>query len=101
ERAGPAILRWAVDGCLAWQRDGLDVPDVVETSTAEYRATQDPIGDFLADCCVLDPGAWVTAAALWAAYEGWAKGNGEPVASRRRLSGRIEQAGCKQDRKTV
>jgi len=30
--SGAAILAWAVTGCLAWQRDGLQVPQAVELS---------------------------------------------------------------------
>ena len=28
----PGILRWAVQGCLAWQKRGLDMPDIVPGS---------------------------------------------------------------------
>jgi len=34
---GPAILRWAVDGCLAWQRRQLDPPEEVQAATRAYR----------------------------------------------------------------
>ena len=64
-----AILAWAVQGCLEWQERGLDVPDVVRDYTAVYRAEQDPLRDWLADCCVTDPDAWTTTAALRVSYE--------------------------------
>ena len=37
----PGILRWAVDGCLAWQRDGLGMPAEVQKATETYRAEMD------------------------------------------------------------
>src|SRR5437867_6039937 len=37
----PGILRWVVDGCLAWQRDGLGMPAEVQEATATYRAEMD------------------------------------------------------------
>ncbi len=43
----PAILRWAVAGCLAWQRGGLAEPEQVKVATAEYRAEQDVLGEFI------------------------------------------------------
>lgn len=68
------VLAWAVQGCLAWQREGLRVPDVVTQATAAYRAEQDPLRDFLAECCVLAPHAWAATADLWDAYQEWGKG---------------------------
>lgn len=35
---GPAILKWAVDGCLDWQVHGLDPPAEVQAATLAYRA---------------------------------------------------------------
>lgn len=34
---GPAILRWAVEGCLAWQQRQLDPPEEVQAATRAYR----------------------------------------------------------------
>lgn len=73
-RAGPAILAWAVRGCLDWQRDGLAVPGVITTATGDYRSDMDPLRDFLTEYCTLgdDDSYWVTNAALRKAYEDWA-----------------------------
>jgi putative DNA primase/helicase len=35
---GPAILKWAVDGCLDWQQRGLDPPEEIQAATLAYRA---------------------------------------------------------------
>jgi putative DNA primase/helicase len=32
----PGILRWLVDGCLAWQREGLSAPAAVRNATSAY-----------------------------------------------------------------
>jgi putative DNA primase/helicase len=74
--AGPAILAWAVQGCLAWQRDGLGVPPAVEAATEAYRAEMDPLRDFLLECCHIAPDAWVPSKALWERYRDWAKDSG-------------------------
>lgn len=66
------ILRWAVEGCLAWQRHGLEIPLMVQAATAEYRAEQDVLGPFLEEYCVIDSAAWVSADDLYKGYETWA-----------------------------
>lgn len=73
----PGILAWMVRGCLEWQRDGLGVPQTVKAATTEYRKTQDHVGRFLADACVINPGATVTARALRGGYEAWFAEQGE------------------------
>ena len=54
-KARECILAWLVEGCLAWQRQGLsDVPREIIRANAAYRKEQSPIGDFLDDYCILD-----------------------------------------------
>lgn len=99
----PGILSWAVEGCLAWQRNGLRVPDRVRAATDAYRTSQDHVGRFLADCFVTDPNDYVTAADLRKAYEAWCVANGErpltPQALGRELTSRrydsVKQSGTK------
>jgi putative DNA primase/helicase len=73
---GSGILAWAVAGCLAWQRDGLQPPAAVLAATDEYRGDSDPLGDFLAECCDLEPGASVAASTVQQAYLKWAEKQG-------------------------
>jgi putative DNA primase/helicase len=72
-KAGPAILKWLIEGCLAWQREGLNIPAVVQQATDEYRASQDSFGDFISDCCVLESDAWVSSEALRGAFKVWSR----------------------------
>jgi putative DNA primase/helicase len=83
ERSG--ILRWAVQGCLDWQRDGLGTPDEVRRATAQYRGEMDPLGDFLLERCVVDPHATLPAGDLYDAYTDWSKKAGEVALSKRSL----------------
>ena len=48
----PGILRWMIDGCLMWQRDGLNPPDVVKDATDSYLTGQDDLQQFIDDACV-------------------------------------------------
>ena len=47
----PAILRWMIDGCLAWQRDGLVRPAIVAAATEEYFSEQDILRQWVEECC--------------------------------------------------
>lgn len=97
--AGPAILAWAVQGCLEWQRDGLGVPPLIEAATQEYRNEMDQLREFIGDCCTVASDAWVGTTALWQAYENWAKENaeGSPL-TRHGFVDRLEKRGFKRDR---
>src|SRR5260370_11951196 len=41
------ILLWMIDGCIAWQNEGLNAPAVVRQATADYLASEDAIGRWL------------------------------------------------------
>jgi putative DNA primase/helicase len=75
EKAG--ILAWLVQGCLDWQRQGLNPPESVKAATADYRDTEDTIKTFLGERCIEDKMLHVRAGVLYAAYKAWAEGNGE------------------------
>ena len=94
-----AILSWALEGCLAWQRLGLAVPERVRAYTAEYRAENDPIAEWLEACCVIEPGFAATAADLYRSYVEWAKENGEePPLSQTALGKALGDRGLRKER---
>lgn len=70
-----AILAWAVEGCLAWQRYGLKPPPSVEKATARYFKEQDPASGFWKEC-EFDPFARTPKSDVWTAYQAWARGEG-------------------------
>ena len=65
----PGILNWAIQGCLAWQSEGLKVPAAVEQATRQYEQDSDPIGPFLAECCEHGPEFQVPKSELWKSYQ--------------------------------
>jgi putative DNA primase/helicase len=95
------ILAWAVRGCLLWQRDGLGAPEEVNGATAEYRESEDRIGAFLADACVLAPGARVVASRLFEAYREWAEGAGERALSPQAFAEALEARGFDRKRTSI
>ena len=71
----PGILARAVRGCLAWQREGLNPPEIVRAATKAYRADSSPLARFTEECCVLREGARTTFGELFKAYVKWCGAN--------------------------
>jgi putative DNA primase/helicase len=70
------ILRWAVAGCLAWQRAGkLSKPAKAVEAEARYREDQDPLGDFFDECCVFGPDREEYGKTLRTRYVDWCEEN--------------------------
>ena len=96
---GPAILQWALTGCLEYQRIGLSIPDEVRSSTEGYRREMDPIAEFMEDCISANPLARVDNGVLWTAYSSWCLANGIKYGvSQKNLKRRLEQRGFNQHR---
>jgi putative DNA primase/helicase len=94
QESGAAILAWAVQGCLDWQKQGLKPPQRVKDTTREYREEMDPMGDFLEDCCVRDPLGRVANAAIWQTYQDWSRKNRDrPAMGRKQFSQQLEKRG--------
>jgi len=82
----PAILAWAVKGCLDWQDKGLAEPDDIINAVETYRSEQDLLADFLkAECFIntMDAELNVSHKLLYEAYKNWCEQNStESVTSR-------------------
>lgn len=65
----PGVLAWAVRGCLAWQQEGLGLPETVRAATDEYRDEMDTLAQFLNECCVQRDGAIEKVTPLLEAYK--------------------------------
>jgi len=90
----PAILRWMIDGCLDWQKNGLVRPSSVRTATEEYFNSQDLFGQWLEECCELHPGnkhRSETAADLFASWEAFLESHGEKPESSKSLGDKLSQ----------
>ncbi len=69
------ILAWLVRGCLAWQEQGLSIPESVRLATDKYRDEEDKLLLFLQECCLIKPEATVKAGTLFEAYRAWYDAN--------------------------
>jgi putative DNA primase/helicase len=87
------ILVWAVKGCLAWQKEGLGVPDQVRAATNTYRAEMDVLAGFLADECVVGTELSAKAGDLYKAYKLWCEVNGESPATQTAFGLKLAERG--------
>jgi P4 family phage/plasmid primase-like protien len=79
EKEGPAILRWFIDGCLDWQKNGFVLPVSLRRATDEYFAEQDIAQQWIDECCDLGPKLAATNKELRESFESFAAGVGRPV----------------------
>ena len=73
------ILKWAVQGCIRWQNEGLSMPQKVMDAVREYQHEMDVISTFMDACCVAE--GEVKASRLYAVYAKWAEEHNEYVMS--------------------
>jgi len=94
----PGILAWAIEGSLAWQREGLNPPVLVLEATADYLAAEDAIGRWLEDRCITGGTSWTTGAALFSDYQAWSELAGERAMSQKRFTQALESRSFVQTR---
>jgi len=67
----PGILAKMVEGCMAWQQNGLDAPEKVTLATGAYREEMDVLADFMAEMCLLGEAQYVGMKDLYLVYAQW------------------------------
>lgn len=70
------ILNWALGGLREFLNIGLSPPEGVLKATQRYRAEEDDVGCFLAECTVVEPGVRERSQDLHAAYDNWCRRRG-------------------------
>lgn len=65
----PGILNWAIEGCLDWQKEGLNPPKSVLEQVAEYKDAMDTVSQFVHDECDLAMDAKTPALSLYSDYQ--------------------------------
>ena len=87
------ILRWAVQGCLDWQRHGLGDAEAIREATEAWRDESDVLGGFMAACCEVSPRATVQARELYARFVGYCEANGEDPLRQKPFGQRLAERG--------
>lgn len=90
------ILKWAIEGCLAWQRDGITRPSVVEDAGREYFAEQDNVAAWFAERCDRMAGVKAPSRALFDDWKKWALARGEEPGTEKSFSAKLAEHAAKQ-----
>ena len=77
-----AVLAWAARGCREWLRDGLAIPECVRQASRAYRASMNPLKDYVEAMCVLHPAASVATSVLYQDYSHWCEAEHEVAVPR-------------------
>lgn len=69
ETEAAGVLRWMVEGCLQWQRDGrLIVPEIVEAEKRAYKSETDLLQMWIDFHCKIEQGAEAPQTQLYDSY---------------------------------
>jgi len=94
----PGILNWAIQGCIAWQAEGLAKPHVVIVATEDYLSGQDTIIAWMDDVGERVTGHFEPIADLWLSFQQWCERSDEQPYTRRTFQDNIERHGLRRKR---
>jgi putative DNA primase/helicase len=89
----PGILRWMINGCLDWAKNGFVLPAVVKEATTDYFESEDLLGRWVEECCERGVNLKAKAQELWESYRKFAAGNGEDAGSMKSFASALASAG--------
>lgn len=95
------ILRWAIEGALDWQSNGLMRPDVVKGATDSYLEGQDLVGSWLDEHCDREPRHSETIKRLFESFSAFAEANGAHAGKAATLSDELARRGFQRIRDTA
>ncbi len=97
-KEGDGILAWALEGCLAWQAQGLRQPQCVADATDEYFDEEDTIGEFLEEECQQHPQAREAVADVFERWRQRAEKRSEYIGTSRWLVQQLLRRGFQRGR---
>ena len=95
----PGILRWMIEGCLAWQQTGLRPSNVVRSATDAYLQAEDAMAAWIEEATSLDPNGWDSTTNLFASWTAWSTKAGEYTGTMRRFVQNLETRGFAPERR--
>lgn len=67
----PTILKWLIDGCADYIKNGLNPPECIIEATNNYRKLHDRIGNFLEERCTVGDDKKIIRGTLYSSYSQW------------------------------
>ena len=92
-REAPGLLNWLVQGCIAWNRDGLKIPESCQALTKDFRQESDELADFVGERLTKDAEHYCLKGDVYNAYKRWAEGGGLRPMTKRQLSTALQERG--------
>jgi putative DNA primase/helicase len=89
----PGILNWAIKGCIAWYRDGLNPPAAVREATTAYLANEDHVARWIEECCAIGKRESSKTPVLYQSYCKWCEANNEKPLSSKDFSAELDRKG--------
>lgn len=89
----PGILKWAIEGCLLWQRNGLIISQKIKEATSNYRSSEDVVGRFLDEQCLFGSELSIQANELFGKYIAWSRNNKESELSQKQFGEKVREHG--------
>ena len=95
ENAGGAILSWMIEGARMFIANGFQRSPcrAVDEATGQYFEQNDWLGQFLDECCIIEPSSECSGSALYRAYSTRASGDGEYVRRYNNFAMELEKLG--------
>ena len=94
----PGILRWMIDGCLAWQREGLVPPSSVIEATGAYFFEQDIFAQWIDERCEVGTGLGASNDSLVRSWRSFVVKRGEEPRTSRWLGASLDRLGYRRGR---
>jgi len=82
-----------IDGCLAWQKQGLNPPKAVNSATQEYLDSQDTAQNFFDDCCIIAKNESDTFEHIWDGYVDWCEDCREFIGTKKAFGQKLRDKG--------
>lgn len=91
------ILRWLVEGCEAWTKQGLGEPKVVQQATAAYRSEQNEVAKFVAAFYRPNEACKQRKTQVTSKYVLWCRDNGVKQMNPKAFGMELKKQGVKSD----
>ncbi len=92
------ILNWAIEGCIMWQREGLQEPQKITDALESYRSEEDTIGTYIEENLEIRADFVELASDLYAAYAEKQKSCGQRPISSKQFGHKLKIKGFKKTR---
>jgi putative DNA primase/helicase len=93
-----AILNWAIQGCIQWQRGGLRPPLSVRAATDGFLAAEDHLGRWIEECCIRGPQERSTPTELHDSWQAFSRDEKVPHQSLAALGNLLEERGYRRQK---